>query len=235
MDLWRIVLVGFVALGLVLFFFSGPEEIPGLVGGVPIEEGTYVVERGGQRVGEEGFTVWLVDSGFRIDSRARIGHQSVLASLVLDPSWNPLYYAERGRSQVTFRIVDGTPTLRVGVGLFVRATEFAALPPFVLLGAEAVAPWFAVYRCLRTSPALERTAIVAGTRATAPLVGFAPEGVELVVGERTLPAERYLVRVGEREVSLYGQGDLLLALSVPSEGLVLYLQEILPGGLHLAP
>jgi len=235
MDPWRIVLVGFVALGLVLFFFSGPEEVPGLVGGVLIEEGIYVVERGGERRGEEAFAVWLLDSGFRIDSRAQIGRERITASLVLDPAWNPLYYVEKGRAHVTFRIVDGKPTLRVGAGLFVRPAELDALPPFALLGAEAVAPWFAVYRCLQTSPAPGWTAILAGGRATAPLIASPSEAVGLIVGERMLPAERYRVQVGEREISLYGQGELLLALSAPSEGLVFYLKEMLPDGLHLAP
>lgn len=233
MDPWRVVLVGFVTLGVLLFFF-GPEEIPGLVGGVPIEGGIYVVERGGARRGEEAFTVWLLDFGFRIESRVQIGGERVTATLVLDSGWNPLYYVEKGRTPVAFRIVDGKPTMRVGGGLFGRTIELDDPPPFALLGAEAVAPWFAVYRSLQTTSA-ERTAILAGGRGTAPLVGSAAQKVALLVGERTVPAELRRLRVGEWDVVLYGQGELLLALSAPSEGLVFYLKEMLPEGLHLAP
>lgn len=236
MDLWKIALVGVVVVGLVLFFFPGPEEIPGLEGGALVEEGTYVLERAGQRVGEEAFTLWRVADGYRIDSTVRLGRSTVTASLVLDSAWNPLYYAERGKQAITFRFVNGVPTLRVGWGLVVRSTRFAILPPLAFLGAEAVGPWFAVYRSLqsRLRPN-ELTAILAGERTTASLVGSPPEEVGLLVLGRMFPAERYRVRVGDREFWLYGQGDLLLAMATADGEPIVHLKEMLPDGLRLAP
>ncbi|MFH1609145.1 MAG: hypothetical protein ABID40_00755, partial [Candidatus Bipolaricaulota bacterium] len=84
MDLWKILLAGILVVGAVLLLLpgSGPAEVPGLSGGVLIEQGTYVVERSGQRVGEEAFTLWLVDPGFRLDSSVRldVGGQRIEAS-----------------------------------------------------------------------------------------------------------------------------------------------------------
>lgn len=238
MDLWRILLLGAVVVGVVMLLLPGAEEVPGLVGGVLIEEGTYVLERAGQRVGEEAFAVWLVDSGYRVSSTARLGSQKVEAALVLDPSWNPIYYSEKGKAQVSFRIAKGKPTITVGSGLFRRETVLAAFPPFAVLGTEAVGPWFATYRYLqaraRTASA-EMTAVLSGKRTVVSLVGASPKAVGLNVGGRTLPAELYRVRLGEQEVWLYGQGDLLLAATAPSEGLVFYLKEMLPDGLRVAP
>ncbi|HAZ27106.1 TPA: hypothetical protein DCY65_05150 [Candidatus Acetothermia bacterium] len=238
MDLWRIVLIAAVALGVVLLLLPGPVEIPGLEGGVLVEQGTYVVMKAGQRVGEEAFTVWLVDSGYRVSSTARWGNHRLEARLILDPAWNPLYYTETGRTPLSVRVAEGRPTLTVGSGLFRRETVLPAFPPFAFLGAEVVGPWFAVHRYLhaqaRAGP-VEVTAVLLRERTTVSLVGSPPEPVGLGVGERTLPAERYHVRLGEREIWLYGQGELLLAMAAPNEGLVFYLREMLPDGLRVVP
>jgi hypothetical protein len=239
MDVWRILLAGVVVIGVVLLLLSGPglEEVPGLVGGVLVEQGTYAIERAGQRVGDEAFTVWLVDSGYRVDSTARMGNRVTTATLVLDPSWNPLYYRETGKAQVSVRISEGRPRVTLGSGLFQRETALDVLPPFAFLGADAGGPWVAIFRYLQTRARAERvevTAVRSGLRTTASLIGHPPEPVGLVTGGRTLPAERYRVQLGEREIWLYGQGDLLLALASPSEGLVFYLKEVLPDGLRVA-
>lgn len=238
MDLWRILLIGAIVVGVVVLLLPGGEEIPGLVGGVRIEEGTYVVERAGQRVADEAFTLWLVDSGYRVDSTARRGSQITEATLVLDSSWNPIYYREKGKTQVIVRIAEGRPRVTVGSGLFQRETALAALPPFAFLGTDAVGPWLAVFRYIQARPRAVRTEVTAvrsGQRTVAPLVGYGPEEVGLLVGGRRLPVERYRVQVGGNEVWLYGQGDLLLALDAPGEGLVFYLKEMLPEGLRVSP
>lgn len=71
MDPWRILLIGAIVAGVVMLLVPGAEEIPGLEGGVQIEEGTYAWERAGQWAGDEAFTLWLVDSGYRVDSTAQ--------------------------------------------------------------------------------------------------------------------------------------------------------------------
>jgi hypothetical protein len=238
MDMWKILLIGVVVIGAVLLLWPGAEEVPGLVGGALIEEGTYAVERAGQRVGDEAFAVWLVDAGYRVDSTARIGNRATTAALVLDPSWNPLYYREQGEALVTVRISEGRPRVTLGSGLFQRETALAVFPPFAFLGTDAVGPWVAVFRYLQARARAEQvevTAVVSGLRTTASLISHPPEPVGLIAGGRTLPAERYRVQLGDREIWLYGQGDLLLALNSPSEGLVFYLIEMLPDGLRVAP
>ncbi len=238
MDLWRILLIGAIVAGVVMLLVPGAEEIPGLEGGVQIEEGTYARERAGQWAGDEAFTLWLVDSGYRLDSTAQGEDGEVRASLVLDPGWNPIYYREKGEAQVSVRITEGKPRITLGSGLFQQETTLAALPPFAILGADAVGPWLAVYRYLQAharTARVEVTAVRSGLRTMAPLIGYPPEEVGLLVGERTLPAERYRVQLGGSEVWLYGQGELLLALDSPSDGLVVYLKEMLPDGLRIAP
>lgn len=238
MDLWRILLIGAVVVGVVMLLLPRPEEVPGLVGGVRIEEGTYVVERAGQRVGEEAFTLWVVDSGYRVDSTLRRGGETTEATLVLDQGWHPLYYREKGKIGVAVRIAEGRPRVTLGSGLFQKETTLDALPPFAILGTDAVAPWVAVFRYLHARVRrgqAEVTAVRSGLRALAALVAHPAEAVGLVVGERILPAERYRVQLGESVVWLYGQGDLLLALAAPNEGRVFYLKEMLPDGLRVAP
>lgn len=236
MDLWRILLVGAIIVGVVLVLLPVPEEIPGLVGGVLVEQGTYVVERTGSRPVEESFTLWLADGMYRIESTVRVGTRNVGAVLVLDRGWNPLYYVEKGQTQVSVRVVEGRPRITSGSGLFRRETTVAAFPPYAFLGVEAVGPWFAVLRYLQTQrSAREVTAVLPGKRAIASLVGSAPTPVGLAVGRNTLPAEAYRVRLGDADVWLYGQGELLMGGELPGEGGTFYLKEMLPGGLRIAP
>ncbi len=243
MDLWKILLAGIVVVGVVLLLLPGPgpEEIPGLSGGVLIEQGTYVLERSGQRVGEETFTLWLLDSGFRVDSSVRlnVGGQRIeaSASLVLDPEWNPIYYVEAGKERVAVHVADGKPTVVVGAGWTRRSTTLVGSPPFVVLGVDTVGPWHAAYRLLqaRARAPVQATALLASARATASLSGSPAEPAGLLVRGRTLPVERHRVRLGEREIWLYGQGDLLLGGTSPSDGTAFYMLEMLPDGLHVAP
>ncbi|MCX7749973.1 MAG: hypothetical protein N2320_00070 [Candidatus Bipolaricaulota bacterium] len=232
MELWRVVLIAALALGVVLLLLPAPQEVPGLAGGTQIEGGTYVLVREGKAVGEEVFSLWLVDGLYRIESTGRREGEGFASLLVLDRDWNPLYYGEEGRSRVGVRVVEGRPRVVAGSGLFRRVTALSALPPFVFLGARAVGPWFALYRAVQVRGGL--TAVLPGERAAVPVEGGRPEPVTLDVAGKPLPAELYTVRVGGREVRLFGQGDLLLGGEVPGEGLVFYLREVLPGGLKRA-
>lgn len=232
MELWRIILVGAIVAGVIALLLPTPEGVPGLEGGALIEEGTYVVERAGQRVGEERFKLWLADGAYRIESAFEQGGRTVTAVLVLDRGWDPLYYAEKGATSVSVRIVGGRPRLATGSGLFRREVEFAVLPPFAFLGVSSVAPWFAVYRQLQVRPpGAEVTAVLAGERKALPAVGGARRAVELMVSGRPLPAEVLTVEVGGREVFLYGQGDLLVGARAADGKWVVYLKELLPDGL----
>jgi len=238
MDLWRILLIGAVVVGVVLFLLPGAEEVPGLIGGEQIEGGTYVVERAGQPAIEETFSVWRVEAGYRVATSTRVGRQVVEAALVLDTGWNPIYYVERSKGQVSVRVAGGRPVITRGTGLFKSETVLMALPPYAIVGGEVVGPWFATYRYLQAqarAAQAEVTAVLPAQRAVAPLVGQPTEAVELAVGGRLLPAERMIVRVGDQELTLYGQGELLLAMTWPSAGLVFYLKEMLPEGLTPVP
>jgi len=236
MDLWRILLIGAVVVGLVLVLLPAPEEIPGSVGGEIVEQGTYVVERTGLSPLEETFTLWMVGDLYRVESTLRVGAREVKAILVLDRWWNPLYYVETGQAPVSVRIVEGRPRVTSGSGLFRRESTVDAFPPYAFLGVEAVGPWFAVHRYLHAQPrAGSVTAVLPGKRTTVSLVGSAPESVGLVSGGRTLPAEVYRVRLGDEDVWLYGQGDLLVGGKLFGEGWTFYLREVLPDGLQTAP
>ncbi len=236
MDLWRILLIGVVIAGVVLVLLPAPEEIPGLVGGEIVEQGTYVVERRGGTLVEETFTLWLVGETYRLESRLQVGTQIVEVVLVLDRGWNPLYYVEKGRAPVSVRVVEGRPRITSGSGLFRRETMVAVFPPYAFLGVEAIGPWYAVHRYLQAQPSARAlTAVLPGSRSTVPLVGSPPEPAGLAADGRTLPAEAYRVRLGEGDAWLYGQGELLVAGKLPGEGGTFYLKELLPDGLRIAP
>jgi len=231
MELWRILLVGAIVAGVVALLLPEPEKVPGLQGGVLVEEGTYVIERSGRRAGEEAFRLWLADGAYRIESALGPGRPG--AVLVLDRGWNPLYYAEKGRTTVEIRIVGGRPRVATGSGLLRREVELPVLPPFAFLGAESVAPWFALYRqLLARAPGPEVTVVLAEERRALPAVGGERQPVELLVAGRPLPAEVLPVTLGGREVLLYGQGDLLLGARSADGDWVIYLKESLPDGLQ---
>ncbi len=233
MEPWRVVLVVALALGVLALLLPAPEEVPGLTGGTLIEGGLYVLERSGKPLGEEEFSLWSGDGFYRVESAGRVEGEKFSSVLVLDRDWNPLYYAEGGRTPLAVRVVEGRPRVTTGSGLFRRETALVALPPLAFLGARAVAPWFALYRALQVRAGL--TAVLPGERAAVPVDGGRAEPVTLDVEGRPLPAEVYAVRLGNREVQLYGQGDLLLGGVIPAEGWVFYLREMLPRGLVPTP
>lgn len=233
MELWRVVLVVALALGVVALLLPAPGEVPGLTGGTLIEGGTYVLERSGKPVGEEEFSLWLVGGFYRLESAGRFEGEKFSSVLVLDRDWNPIYYAEGGRTPLAVRVVEGRPRVTTGSGLLRREVALAALPPFAFLGARAAAPWFALYRAVQVRAGL--TAVLPGERATVPVEEGRAEPVTLDLEGRPIPAEVYAIRLGERVVRLYGQGDLLLGGVIPTEGVVFYLREMLPQGLVAAP
>lgn len=236
MDFWRILLLGALIVGVVLVMMPAPDEIPGLAGGVVVEQGTYVVERSGSSPVEETFSLWMVDGLYRVESTLHLGTRAVAAIVVLDQGWNPLYYAEKNHAALSARIIEGRPRITSGSGLFRRETTVTAFPPYAFLGAEVVGPWYAVHRFLQAqSHGAEVAAVLPGKRVTAPLSGSSPASVGLVAAGRILPAEAYHVRLGNADVWLYGQGELLIGGKMSAEGLTFYLKEVLPDGLQISP
>ncbi|MBC7092664.1 hypothetical protein H5T53_01445 [Candidatus Bipolaricaulota bacterium] len=245
MDLWKILLLGAVVVGLVLLLQMGsrPVAVPEPLPGSLVEQGTFAIEQAGQRVGEEAFTVWLVEVGFRVDSEVRltVSGQTVelAAELLLSPDWAPLAYtlvvqAPHGKQRVAARIAGEKVTFEAVAGLARQDRELTGTPPFAVLDNNVIGHWHALHRFLRAAGRTgetQGTALIPQAFAALPFRTQPPEPVGLKVGERTLPAERYRVQLADQEVWLYGQGELLLGVVFPAQLAVAYLEEVLPDGL----
>lgn len=240
MDMWKLVLIAAAVLGLVVILHvaSGPGELPPPPEGRPIEEGTYALEENGKTIGEERFAVWLVEGGFRVDSALRLEWQNLelTAWLRLGADWAARQYEARlkrarGGERLSARIEDGEATVETKAGLTRRAKKLPGVPPMVVLESSAIGPWYAVYRFFQGVRGRRATALLPWAGSVAPLQAGPPEPVELRVRGRNLPAERFRVQVGDEEILLYGQGDLLLGVAFPGRRFVAYLVEVLPDGL----
>ncbi|MCR4392452.1 MAG: hypothetical protein NUV94_06775 [Candidatus Acetothermia bacterium] len=241
MDLWKILLLGAVVVGLILLFQMGsrPVAVPEPLPGSLVEQGTFAIEQAGQRVGEEAFTVWLVEAGFRVDSEVRLTGVELAAELLLSPDWTPLSYTlvvqtPHGKQHLAARIAGEEVTFEAVVGLVRQDRELTETPPFAVLDNNVIGHWHALYRFLRAAGRtgeMQGTALIPQAFAALPFRAQPPEPVGLKVGERTLPAERYRVQLADQEVWLYGQGELLLGAVFPTQLALAYLEEVLPDGL----
>ena len=238
MDLGKLLLVAAAIVGLVLLIqiAAGPGELPDPPEGRFLDGGTFALVQGGNRLGEEKFSAWIVAQGFRIDTEVKLAGGEVRQGwMTTASSWSLTRYENlrsgpRVWETTSVKIEQGQVTVETKAGLSRKTKKLPEVPPLLVQDPPAVGPWFAALRM-----------ILGGTRRLAllkvrdgqivPVEVRSMLAVGLQILGKKLPVERYTLRVGEEEVILYGQGDLLIGLSFPGQGLQAYMVEVLPTGL----
>jgi hypothetical protein len=231
MDLWKLLILGVVLVGLVLIFGS-PPEAPKLPQGNRIEEGTFrITTPAGTK--EEIFGIYPVDAGFRLVSIVHEGGKILLeADFLYAPDWTPLGGTLTQRkpeeARWIFAFSEGEMIVRKQVGaretLATLALEASSFP----WDREIVASWYAPIRKAREGMTFWAVDVRTGEKAEVKVVKV--EESRLLSLGRPLPAERLKLSLLEKEVTAFRQGELLLALKTPE--IQAYLLEILPEGIR---
>lgn len=231
MDLWKLLLLAVVVVGLVLIL-SQPPEPPRLPAGARVEEGTFKVSAGGG-TWEELFGVYPVDAGFRVVS---ILHQKgrvfLEADLLYDPRWQPL------GGTLTRRLPEEVRTVFVcaGTEILVRVQRGARETSETVSVPEGTLVWEpeilgSLYALLRAAPrAGTLTVFALQAQETHALAIDAGEDVYLRALGRLVPATLRRLARGDRVFHVYQQGDLLLGMW--TEAFSAHLVEVLPEGLQ---
>ncbi len=231
MDLWKLLILGMVLVGLVLIFWS-PPETPKLPPGTRIEEGTFrIVTPAGTR--EEIFGIYPVDAGFRLVSIVHEGGKILLeADFLYAPDWTPLGGTLTQRkpeeARWIFAFSEGEMIVRNQVGaretLSTLPIEASSFP----WDREIVSSWYAPIRRAREGEGFWAVEVRTGEKAEVS-VEKVREAFLSALG-RPVPAERLDLFLDEKEVTAFRQGDLLVALRGPE--FQAYLSEILPEGIR---
>lgn len=196
---------------------------PAALGAQQMDAGRLALREGGQRVAVESFRVWR--AGPNLNSVANIepsGNREgeFQVGLGLDGQHRPLRYELRGPGS---RIVEGTWTVdRVRLHLLTAEGERWKELPFRGPGTVlevGVAHHYLVLITVLQERGGRATAVIPseGASVTAQLVGERADQVR--IGDRTIVATRYDVRVGdeERRVWIDAEGRLLRVLD-PASG-----------------
>ncbi len=233
MDLWKILILGVIAVGLLLILWT-PPELPKLPQGLRVEEGTFrVLTKSGAQ--EEIFGIYPVDVGFRlVGIRHEKGRILVEGDLLYGLDWAPIAgtisqrYPEEVRWLFTF--AENSVTIKKQVG----AKEFTKTIP--LLGQafpfdrDLLIVWDPFFRAGITGEAH----ILDVRNGTIHKVDIGQKaGVKLEVFGRALPAERYSLTLDDEIIQIFRQGDLLLGVKSPK--FEAFLLEILPEGIRETP
>lgn len=229
MDLWKLLILGVVLVGLVLIFWS-PPEAPKLPPGNRVEEGTFrVVTPTGTR--EEIFGIYPVDAGFRLASIVHEGGKILLeADFLYAPDWTPLggTLTQRKPEEVRwiFAFSEGEILVRKQVGARETLTTLAIEASSFPWDWEIVSSWYAPMRTAQEGRGFWAVDVRTGRKAEVK-VEKVQEAFLSALG-RLLPAERLELFLDEKKVTAFRQGDLLLALKTAE--FQAYLLEILPEG-----
>ena len=231
MDLWKILILGVVLVGVFLILWS-PPELPKLPPGNRIEWGTFkVVTPAGTK--EEIFGVYPADAGFRVVSIVHEAGKILLeADFLYSPDWTPLAgtLTQRKPKEVRWIFVfsEGEMIVRKQVG----AKETLATVPVEASSFPwdegLISSWYAPMRLVQEGEGFWAVDVRTGEKAEV-RVENVQEAFLSALG-RPFPAERIELSLEEKEVTVFRQGDLLLALKTP--GLQAYLLEILPEGIQ---
>ncbi len=233
MDLWKLLMLGVIAAGLLLIFGSPPEP-PKLPEGFRVEEGTFHHRMaGGTR--EELFGIYPVDAGFRVVSLLHDkGKVLVEADFLYGPDWTPLAgtLTQRAPEEVRwlFSFDTGEAVVRKQVGPRETTEIFPLSGRAFPFDGDLLGPWDPVFRA-DPQAAVELLDIRRGSPRTMTL--GTPEETKLRVFGRALPAERLEVTGEEGTLRFYRQGELLIG--VRGEGLEAFLVEVLPEGIQELP
>lgn len=233
MDLWKLLILGVIAVGLLLIL-GRPPEPPRLPEGWRVEEGTFRL-RTPAGIEEEIFGIYPVDAGFRVVAlRYTQGKVLVEADLLYAPDWTPLAgtLTQRHPQEVRWIFVFFEEGVHIRKQIGAREfSEILALSeqtfPF---DDDVLATWDALLRAGVTG---EVSLLDVRNGSLRRVRIGAREGVRLHVLGRLMPAERYGVTWDDEELWIFRQGDLMVGLRSPRGEA--FLVEILPQGIQEIP
>lgn len=231
MDLWKLLILGIVAVGLALVLLA-PPELPKLPEGLRAEQGTFrITDQAGTR--EELFGIYPVDAGFRVVSIVhKAGKVLVEADLLFATDFSPLAgtITQRQPQEARWIFAFSSEEVLIRKQLGAKETlETVKVPGQTFpVDEEMVATWEALFRAAPPSQEIHLLDIRKNTvhRAT-----IHPRGeARLSVLGRAIPVERLALVMEDTEILAFRQGDLLVG--VLGEGFQTFLVEILPEGVR---
>ena len=216
-----------------------------------IDNGTVVFEQNGSVIGHETFR--LLRSGPQLRLHASIDLDVQGSSIQMEQrlrlrSWlQPTTYNLKadlpGSQQVIEASIDeGQIAYQSVVDEQTQDQQISAETPIVVLDNNSFSHYLILYRYLRemgearqigVEGMFEGTAYVPQAGRTLPLHVEEPIDAELRAGDRTIPVERFRVRLGDVPVDLYGQNDMLFAVRIPSQNFRAYREEVFPNGVEI--
>ena len=216
-----------------------------------IDNGTVVFEQNGSVIGHETFR--LLRSGPQLRLRASIDLDVQGSSIQMEQrlrlrSWlQPTTYnlkADLPGSQqaIEASIDEGQIAYQSVVDGQTQDQQISAETPIVVLDNNSFSHYLILYRHLREMGEARQmgvegmfagTAYVPQAGRTLPLHVEEPLDAELRAGDRTVPVERFRVRLGDVPIDLYGQNDMLFAMRIPSQSFRAYREEVFPNGVEI--
>lgn len=234
MDLWKLLILGVILVGLVVVFQSPPEP-PKLPEGLRVEEGTFRHRTPTGVTREELFGIYPVDAGFRVVSLLCEGGKVIVeADLLYGPDWTPLAgtVAQRSPTEIRwlFAFAPEETMVRKQVGPRETTETIPLAGPAFPVDRDLLGPWYALFR----AGSLGSVELLDVRQRTVHKVSIpSPEPVSLRVLGRALPAERLGVSWEEGMLWFYRQGELLIGMQ--GEKGQAFLVEVLPEGIEELP
>lgn len=230
MDLWKLLILGVIAVGLFLVLWS-PPELPKLPEGLRVEEGTFrIVTPAGTT--EEIFGIYPVDVGFRVVGiRHKAGKVVVEGDFLYSSDWVPLAgtVTQRSPAEVRWIFASANNGLTVRKQIGARETVETLPVPGVVFPTdrELLVGWVALVR-----QNMQGEVWLWDVRQGDVRKGILspPNETKLDVFGRAIPAQRLTLAWDNVELRAYRQGELLLGLQ--GENFSAYLLEILPEGIR---
>lgn len=216
-----------------------------------IDNGTVVFEQNGDDIGRERFRLIRSGSELRLGSSIDLDVQG--SSVQMEQhlrlrSWlQPRAYNLKAELPGSQQIIDasideGQITTQTVVDEQTQEQQLSAETPLVVLDNNSFSHYLILYRHLRemgdarqvgVEGMFEGTAYVPQAGRTLPLRVEEPIDAQLRAGDRTIPVERFRVRLGDIPVDLYGQGETLFAIRIPSQNFRAYREEVFPNGVEI--
>ena len=216
-----------------------------------IDNGTVVFEQNGAVLGRETFR--LVRSGPELRLHSSIDldvqgstiqmEQRLLLRSWLQPKTYNLKAELPGSQQAVEASIDkGQITYQTVVNGQRQDQQLSAETPIVVLDNNSFSHYLVLYRHLRemgdarqvgVDGMFEGTAYVPQAGRTLPLKVREPIEAELRADDRTIPVERFRVQLGDIPIDLYGQGEVLFAVRIPSQNFRAYREEVFPDGIEI--
>jgi hypothetical protein len=197
-----------------------------------LDRGTFVIVQGGVEIGREEFAIRPTagrqgQAGVLAVSTTRFRDREVLHALELaaDHSPSSLQETESADGRVIRRLsaqISGSRvSVRTASNAGETAREFPVHPPVVVLGDDAFHTFYFVPRAATGAP---RTIAVVRPRDERPVSATVTAlGLDtLLVGDRPVPAQRYVLRLpdGDERQFWFGVAGDLLKVAVPGRDLV---------------